>query len=72
MNFIEDLNVDDLESQLRLLLSNPAGGSVDSSPWTDLDKLYLQILEQSFGEHQLRDMTYSEPSLARLLCLRTR
>jgi hypothetical protein len=46
-DFIEDSESDSPEVQLSLILGNVISPSSAASPWTALDSLYLQVLEQA-------------------------
>jgi hypothetical protein len=50
LNFIEDEDVDDPEGQLELLLNPGSFLPSHSSPWSDLDALYLQVLAHAFTQ----------------------
>jgi hypothetical protein len=50
VKIIGDMDVDNPQTQLRSLLHTGETSPI-GFPWKDLDKLYLQILHQSFGEN---------------------
>jgi energy-coupling factor transporter ATP-binding protein EcfA2 len=49
LKFIEDEDEDDPEGQLKLILNEGGGSQMSSSPMSDLDTLYLQVLNQAFS-----------------------
>jgi hypothetical protein len=55
IKFIADRNVENPKRQLRRILDNTAPTDPNSSPWLDLDSLYLQVLQQAFTQQSETD-----------------